>query len=66
MSELVRRLVWRGKENAEDLLAHEWMVTSGLGGYASSTLGGIATRRFHGLLINQRNLRRRGALHDPR
>ncbi|MBI1766269.1 MAG: glycogen debranching enzyme family protein, partial [Acidobacteria bacterium] len=29
----------------------EWLVTNGLGGYASGTLGGVATRRFHGLLI---------------
>ncbi|MBV9669688.1 MAG: glycogen debranching enzyme N-terminal domain-containing protein, partial [Acidobacteriales bacterium] len=29
----------------------EWLVTNGLGGYASGTVCGIATRRFHGLLI---------------
>src|SRR5579871_682809 len=29
----------------------EWLVTNGLGGYASGTLSGIITRRFHGLLI---------------
>ena len=29
----------------------EWIVTNGLGGYASGTIGGIATRRFHGWLI---------------
>lgn len=51
MSEIVRRLVWPGKENAEALLTREWLVTNGLGGYASGTLGGVATRRFHGLLI---------------
>jgi hypothetical protein len=26
-------------------------VTNGLGGYASGTIGGACTRRFHGLLI---------------
>src|SRR6478672_8284953 len=33
------------------LLSHEWLVTNGLGGYASGTLCGAATRRYHGLLI---------------
>ncbi|HET7130765.1 MAG TPA: amylo-alpha-1,6-glucosidase, partial [Gammaproteobacteria bacterium] len=32
-------------------LAREWLVTIGLGGYASGTLGGAASRRHHGLLI---------------
>jgi predicted glycogen debranching enzyme len=29
----------------------EWLVTNGLGGYASGTLGGARTRRYHGLLV---------------
>jgi predicted glycogen debranching enzyme len=29
----------------------EWLVTNGLGGYASGTLDGVFTRRYHGLLI---------------
>ena len=29
----------------------EWLVTNGLGGYASGTLGGVLTRRYHALLI---------------
>ena len=29
----------------------EWIVTNGLGGYASGTVAGLITRRFHGLLI---------------
>lgn len=29
----------------------EWLVTNGLGGYASGTVGGLNTRRFHGWLI---------------
>jgi predicted glycogen debranching enzyme len=29
----------------------EWLVTNGIGGYASSTLPGANTRRYHGLLI---------------
>jgi predicted glycogen debranching enzyme len=29
----------------------EWLVTNGIGGYASSTLSGANTRRYHGLLV---------------
>ena len=29
----------------------EWLETNGLGGYASSTVIGLNTRRYHGLLI---------------
>jgi len=29
----------------------EWLVTNGLGGYASGTISGLLTRRYHGLLI---------------
>jgi predicted glycogen debranching enzyme len=29
----------------------EWLVTNGLGGYASGTVSGTLTRRYHGLLI---------------
>jgi predicted glycogen debranching enzyme len=29
----------------------EWLVTNGIGGYASSTVSGEHTRRYHGLLI---------------
>lgn len=29
----------------------EWLVTNGIGGYASGTISGILTRRYHGLLF---------------
>jgi predicted glycogen debranching enzyme len=29
----------------------EWLETDGLGGFASGTVGGIRTRRYHGLLL---------------
>ena len=29
----------------------EWLVTNGLGGYASGTVAGVITRRFHGVLV---------------
>jgi predicted glycogen debranching enzyme len=47
-------LVTFGRALCGDLdagLRREWLVTNGLGGYASGTLGGIATRRYHGLLV---------------
>ncbi len=41
-----------GPEASPDpLVSREWLVTNGLGGYASGTLAGIATRRYHGLLV---------------
>jgi predicted glycogen debranching enzyme len=51
MSEMVRRIAWPGKRESEDFLRQEWLVANGLGGYASGTISGVATRRFHGLLI---------------
>ncbi len=36
----------------ESLLNKEWIVTNGLGGYASGTIGGLLTRRYHALLIS--------------
>jgi len=33
------------------LVEREWLVTNGLGGYASGTISGVATRRYHGLLV---------------
>ena len=31
--------------------SREWLVTNGLGGFASGTVAGTATRRYHGLLV---------------
>jgi predicted glycogen debranching enzyme len=36
----------------EDLAeSREWLVTNGIGGYASGTVAGSQTRRYHGLLV---------------
>ncbi|MGH2354445.1 MAG: glycogen debranching enzyme N-terminal domain-containing protein, partial [Chloroflexota bacterium] len=35
----------------EQALEREWLVTDGLGGYASGTVVGPHTRRYHGLLV---------------
>jgi predicted glycogen debranching enzyme len=32
-------------------LSREWLETNGIGGYCSSTITGLNTRRYHGLLI---------------
>ena len=57
MAELVRRLPGPAATGAtslddrEALVTREWLVTNGLGGYASGTVSGVITRRYHGLLI---------------
>ncbi|MHA2140716.1 MAG: amylo-alpha-1,6-glucosidase [Candidatus Thorarchaeota archaeon] len=33
----------------------EWLYTNGLGGYASSTIAGLNTRGYHGLLVSSLN-----------
>src|SRR5437588_10117717 len=43
--------------NVEAGLNHEWLVTNGIGGYASGSLVGATTRSYHGLLV--------AALHPP-
>ena len=37
--------------NLEAALRREWLLTNGLGGFASSTIIGLNTRRYHGLLV---------------
>jgi len=53
MPDLVIRMPWPGKDgaNPEAGLNCEWLVTNGLGGYASGTLSGVITRRYHGYLV---------------
>ncbi|MEA2707847.1 MAG: hypothetical protein QOF78_448 [Phycisphaerales bacterium] len=35
----------------DDLLRREWLITNHLGGYASSTVPSLNTRKYHGLLV---------------
>ena len=51
MNDLAIRLPWPGKNDAGAGLNYEWLVTNGLGGYASGTLSGVITRRYHGYLV---------------
>jgi predicted glycogen debranching enzyme len=44
--------------NIEKALYKEWIITNGLGGYSSSTILGMNTRKYHGLLVV--------AFHPPR
>lgn len=37
--------------NFEDAIKKEWLLTNGIGGYASSTIVGANTRKYHGLLV---------------
>lgn len=34
-----------------DAISREWIITNGIGGYSSSTIFGINTRKYHGLLV---------------
>ena len=47
MSESVRSMPWvvEHPTDSESLLTREWLVTNGLGGYASGTISGVATGR---------------------
>lgn len=49
----ITRMGWRRGEDVprEALIDREWLVTNALGGYASGTIAGAVTRRYHGLLI---------------
>jgi predicted glycogen debranching enzyme len=42
---------WRAGGDPAVLAEREWLVTNGLGGYASGTLLGMPTRRYHGLFV---------------
>ncbi len=48
---MTTRVGWRRGEAEDALISREWLVTNGLGGYASGTIAGVATRRYHGLLV---------------
>lgn len=54
MKSTVRRAIASTALDAEESKTGsraEWLVTNGLGGYASGTIYGQMTRRYHGLLI---------------
>ena len=50
---LIRRIDLRQvrAEDASRLLRQEWLASNGVGGYASGTIAGFVTWRYHGLLV---------------
>src|SRR5512144_1429979 len=51
---LMRRVPWpppASDGGRDPEIGREWLITNGLGGYASGTVSGIVTRRYHGVLI---------------
>jgi predicted glycogen debranching enzyme len=49
---ILNTMPWPGEgDQPESLLTREWLVTNGLGGYASGSIAGVCTRRYHGLLV---------------
>jgi predicted glycogen debranching enzyme len=49
---IVRHLAWEHtNEGRQSVTWKEWLVTNGLGGYASGTVSGALTRRYHGFLV---------------
>src|SRR4051812_29274421 len=53
MQEPVRRIPWppADRNESDNLVTREWLASNGLGGYASGTVSGVITRRYHGVLI---------------
>jgi predicted glycogen debranching enzyme len=53
MSPPIRRIPWPpvDPDDPDAMASLEWLVTNGIGGYASGTVSGVVTRRYHGLLI---------------
>src|SRR3954471_1430290 len=47
------QLEWspRSWSSVDSALQHEWLVTNGLGGYASGTVAWCNTRKYHGLFV---------------
>ena len=51
-ADLVRQIRWESTpEGRQSLAFKEWLVTNGLGGYATGTVSGAITRRYHSLLV---------------
>jgi predicted glycogen debranching enzyme len=52
MTNTISRAVSCGNpDDEESIIQREWLTTNGLGGFASGTLSGSQSRRYHGLLI---------------
>src|SRR3984893_12103569 len=48
---VMRSMIWDGAQTSREILLNrEWIVTNGLDGYASGTVSGAITRKYHGIL----------------
>lgn len=54
MTYLVRKISFTEEDahRPDATLRREWLVSNGLGGFASSSVAGVPTRRYHGMLIS--------------
>ena len=43
--------ITKEKLNLEEGLTKEWLITNGIGGFASSSVIGANTRKYHGLMV---------------
>jgi predicted glycogen debranching enzyme len=52
MADPIRRIPWPvvDPHGPDAMVTREWLVTNGLGGYASGTVSGAITRRYHSVL----------------
>jgi predicted glycogen debranching enzyme len=52
MADPIRRIPWPivDPHDPDATVTREWLVTNGLGGYASGTVAGVITRRYHSVL----------------
>jgi predicted glycogen debranching enzyme len=44
-------LTWDPADDRAGLRDREWIITNGLGGYASGSVSGMPTRKYHGLFV---------------
>jgi predicted glycogen debranching enzyme len=54
MADPIRRIPWPvvDPNDTDAMVTREWLVTNGLGGYASGTVSGAITRRYHSVLTS--------------
>jgi predicted glycogen debranching enzyme len=51
MTNTISRVISCDPDDEESAIRREWLTTNGLGGFASGTLSGSVSRRYHGLLV---------------
>ena len=51
LAAIVRRPPAEAMRDPDALLDREWLLANGIGGYASASVAGAATRKYHGVLV---------------